>query len=253
MLARKSLAVALICLLALGMAACTRAGTGGRSSAPTDSRGAASLDDNPNTAGAGAEIPEAPSRADDAPLDATSQAQPFVDGIRKEFSDENVTVELWLNRESYTVNDVIDMQVTVFNNAATPIAYAVGSGSNRVPDALNMTLGKLTSLHTPVIATKDMRYDTLPAGGSVTFALPYAPFTANAGDLPGPGLDQTLDWFTGNADYTAAAAGPQEGSFTFTYQLMETDSSEGPFNELMEGGNPKVITGTFSTELIEAR
>lgn len=239
--------LAVLCALALmvGMAACNT--SGGNSSTSSLPGGT------PGTAGAGTELN--PETSPDEPADnGDDVSSPDGDGapVKEQFSDDNVTIDLELDRADYTINDIIGLKVTITNNAETPIVFTQGSGSNRIPDGLKVTLGELTAMYQPVVATMDMRYESIAAGKSVTYELPYAPYVAAGESLLGPGLDQTLEFFLDNEDYTAAEVGDLDGTLTFTYQLMESESIEGPYTELSEGGNPHVITGQFSTGIVDA-
>jgi len=232
--ARKMLAVLFAILLMIGLAACNR----NRNNEVT------SL---PGTAGAGTELSPSPSLPDESSMvELDNRAG------RYEFSDANVTIDLSLDREEYTVADMLDITVTITNNASTPIVFTSGSGSNIVPDGLQVTLENLTPMYRPLAATMDMQYSHLSPGESATFHLPFAPYVGLGENLAGPGLDQNLDFFRDNPDYAPVEAGEIRGTLTFTYQLMETESIEGPYNELMEGGNPNVITGEFVTNIVEA-
>ncbi len=237
---RKMLAVLFTLLLIVGMTACNRNRNNEVSPLPGGT---------PGTAGAGTELSSPPSRVDGL---GSSEVEVDNRSGRHEFSDTNVSIDLKLDREEYTVSDMLDLNVTIKNNASTPIVFVGGSGSNIVPDGLQVTLDELTPMYRPVAATMDMQYSNLAPGESVTFNLPFAPYVGTRQDLLGPGLDQNLDFFRSNADYTPAKAGKINGTLTFTYQLMTTESIEGPYNDLMEGGNPHVITGDFTTNIVDA-
>ncbi len=237
--ARKMLAVLLTLLLMVGMTACNRNRNNDVSPLPGGT---------PGTAGAGTELSPSPS----LPQDESSIVELDNRAGRHEFSDANVSIDLSLDREEYTVGDILDIEVTITNNASTPIVFTSGSGSNIVPDGLQVTLDDLTPLYQPLAATMDMQYSHLSPGESATFRLPFAPFVGVGENLMGPGLDQNLDFFRDNPDYAPVQAGEIRGTLTFTYQLMETESIEGPYNDLMEGGTPNVITGEFTTNIVEA-
>ena len=237
---RKMLAVLFTLLLIVGMTACNRNRNNVVSSLPGGT---------PGTAGAGTELSSHPSRVDGL---GSSEVEVDNRAGRHEFSDANVTIDLSLDREEYTVSDMLDLNVTIKNNASTPIVFISGSGSNIVPDGLQVTLDELTPMYRPTAATMDMQYSHLSPGESVTFNLPFAPSVGLRQDLMGPGLDQNLDFFRSNADYAPATAGRINGTLTFTYQLMENESIEGPYNDLTEGGNPHIITGEFTTNIVEA-
>lgn len=244
MKARKIIAIVFTCILVMALAACQN--NQNQNSATSLPGGT------PNTAGAGMERPDS-SLPEDTVLEEDERSQADLNsGAAFEFKDDNVSIDLSLDRESYTVNDMVGLNITITNHAPTAVVYQKGSGSNRVPDGLQVSLGELTGMYQPVIATMDMQYGHLAPGESVTFEMPFAPYVATKENLLGPGLDQTLDWFTGNEDYAPAQGGEVQGSLSFTYQLMETESIEGPYTELSEGGNPHVIEGTFSTNLVEA-
>lgn len=247
---RKLLTIGLACLLAFSMTACNKSKNQQHVPQASSLPGA-----NPSTAGAGAEISPVESLPPDTLKDHETSEGIEIDNRtgRHEFADSHLTIDLSLDREDYTVNDILDLKVKITNHSDQAVAFQKGSGSNRVPDALVVTLGRLTSLHHPTIATMDMQYEVLEAGKSLEYEVPFAPYTPLADDVMGPGLDQTLDWFQGHEEYEPAHAGKVDGTLHFYYQVVEGDTFEGPFTELVEGGTPSVIKGEFTAHIVEAR
>ena len=137
-----------------------------------------------------------PQEPEDGPEE--SRQEPHLDGRhgRDEFQDENVKVEISFDRADYTAENIIGLEVTVTNQSQQTIAFPRGSGSNRVPDGIRVTLGELVPLYKPMIMTMDFQVDELEPGESVTYQLPFAPFInigPNAGF--GVGFDLPLEFF----------------------------------------------------------
>jgi len=163
------------------------------------------------------------------------------------FSDENLTVSISFDRESYTVDEMIGLQATITNNSSQPIIFEKGSGSNSVPAALTVTMGAFVNTYTPMIATMDYQVESLEPGQSVTFALPHAPYIPANPHFHGFGFGQGVEFFRTD-DYTPAEPGEARGSFTFRYLVSQGVE---PIMHDFSEENIIEISGEFSTVIVE--
>jgi len=167
----------------------------------------------------------------------------------KEFSDENVHLEFYFDRAEYTHSDVVNIRATVTNVGDETVVFVKGSGSNVVPDALRVTLGDMTALFRPAIATQDMQHQLLEPGEYAVFELPFAPYMPAAEQALPPlvGFVESLEFFQ-NEDWVHLPAGDIEGEISFSYvtrageeDLIITDEDE-----------VFVVEGRFTVRLVEA-
>ena len=166
-----------------------------------------------------------------------------------EFSDENVLVTVSFDKPQYTQNEIAGLKVTVTNIGEETVVFVKGSGSNIVPDALRVTLGDMTALFHPIIATMDMQHQLLEPGETAVFMLPFAPYMpAQEQEFPPlVGFVDNLEFFQ-NEEWVLVPAGEIEGALSFSYvtrtdadNLMITDEDE-----------VSVVEGTFTIQLAEA-
>jgi len=210
---RKLALYALICVLALTLAAC---GNSAPPASDTESGASEPADEN---------------------------------GYVEVFADENVTVSLSFNRNAYNFEEIIGLEATITNNCANTIVFPVGSGSNRVPDGLTVTIGSLADMYKPAIMTMDFRIHELASGESITYQLPYAPFVAlGDGVIPGAGLDQTIEFFQQSENYIEADRGDTQGTLRFVYDIAEDPED---LSNLLGGEFSNIIEGTFYVQIIE--
>ena len=167
---------------------------------------------------------------------------------KKAFSDEYVTVKVSFGQESYSTNELIDMKVAITNDSDKIIVFEKGSGSNRVPQALQVNLGGFANTFTPLIATADFAVETLEPGQSVSFDLPHAPFTPVGEQMHGVSFGENIDFFK-TEDYTPAQPGEVRGELTFKYLLKEEGTE--PVMHDFGGDNVRVIRGEFSVMITE--
>ena len=167
-----------------------------------------------------------------------------------ELSDENVLITLSFDRPYYTHSQILGLTATVTNIGEEVIVFQKGSGSNLVPDALQVALGELVPLFRPAIATMDMQYMSLEPGESTTFELPFAPYVPAEPDPQfGPlvGFVDDLEFFQ-NDEWVRAEAGDIAGSIIFSYAVRE---GEDEFFMIVEGDELFVVEETFTVRLIE--
>lgn len=140
-------------------------------------------------------------------------------------SNENVEMVLTMAKPRYTLGEFVDVTIKLTNIGDTPLAYVQGSGSNKVPDALNVQIGDLISVYKPQITTNDYRTHILQPGESVEFSTPFVPYTLKGDEmlLPVP-PDSTLEYFQ-TEDFAPAATGTVDGKATFTYSLAPVEGN----------------------------
>ena len=201
----------------------------------------------PNTAAAGNEGDA--SSEDEKPSNGESSGPKEENGNGKKiFSDEYVTVEVSFGQESYTTDELIDMKVTIKNDSDKIIIFEKGSGSNRVPQALQVNFGGFANTFTPLITTADFNVETLEPGQSVSFDLPHAPFTPVGEQMHGVSFGENIDFFR-TEDYTPAQPGEVRGELTFRYLLKEEGTE--PIMHDFSGNNLRTIHGEFSVMITE--
>ena len=143
----------------------------------------------------------------------------------QEFSDENVQLAIFFDRPQYTHSDIINMFTTITNIGEQVVVFTKGSGSNRVPDAIEVELGQLAELFRPIMMTMDMQTSVLEPGESVTFALPFAPYVYADTDAEFPpmiGFDRDIEFFQSD-EWVRAQTGEIAGSINFSYVTRGAD------------------------------
>jgi len=161
--------------------------------------------------------------------------------------DDWVRVEIEGFRGIYTAADIVDLNILVTNKGAKQISYVKGSGSNSVPDALQVELDNLIALYHPdVMVTLDYGVEMLEAGETVRFECPIAPYRTELENfLPEKGSG--IEFFRDNEAFTPAQAGIIQGIIRFSYIPL---TEEGEPN-LMLYDETDVVTaeGDFSIEI----
>jgi len=162
------------------------------------------------------------------------------------FSDRNVFVTLYYNRRYHTQEHIIGLSATITNIGEERVVFQVGSGSNRVPDALQVSLEPFTALFRPAIQTNDMQHHVLLPGESVTFELPFAPYRpANAESEPMIGFVEDLEFFQ-NEEWVLVPIGEYTGTVTFNYVIRD----EGEADMISEGDEQFTVEGRFQLILL---
>ena len=188
--------------------------------------------------------PVAPAPLPEIDLINTDQQEPAPQGERyetHEFSDENVSVTVFYDRPLHTHEHMVNLTAIVTNIGQETVVFQVGSGSNRVPDALYVELGPLTALFRPAIQTMDMQHSTLAPGESVTFQLPFAPFEHVSGEEQFIGLDRDLAFFQ-DEEWIPVPIGEYLGKISFTY-LTRGEGEDYFF--IVEGDEMSTVEGNF--------
>jgi len=159
-----------------------------------------------------------------------------------EFSDENILVTLFYDRASHTQEHIVGLTAIIANIGEERVVFQVGSGSNRVPDALQVNLEPLTALFRPVIQTMDMRHHVLMPGEYVAFELPFAPYMpAEETEFPPMiGFVEDLEFFQ-NEEWEPVPIGEYIGNLTFSYLIR----GEGEYDMIVEGDEVSTVEGTF--------
>ncbi|MCL2857293.1 MAG: hypothetical protein FWE19_06190 [Oscillospiraceae bacterium] len=168
----------------------------------------------------------------------------------QEFSDENVQLTVFFDRPQFTHSDVVGVFATITNIGEEIVVFTKGSGSNRVPDALTVNLGELTALFHPAVMTMDLQTSWLEPGESVTFALPFAPYTHTDTDAAFPpmiGFDRDIEFFQGDDEWVRVQVGEIAGSVSFSYVTRGADD----FFIIVEGDEIFELEGSFAVNLTE--
>lgn len=192
--------------------------------------------------------PAAPPPADieDYPHEETSNS-PGSHG-NSEWSDENVRVQIFYDQKYNTHENIVGLTAVVTNIGDQTLLFQKGSGSNRVPDALQIDLGNLTPLFRPIIMTMDMQHAWLEPGESLTFELPFAPYMPAVEQEFPPlvGFDVTLDFFQ-NEDWVRVPVGEYTGTISFSYTLP----GDSEFMIVVEGDEIHSVGGNFQLILLD--
>jgi len=233
---KRVLPVAICLVLAVALAACGSPNTG---------------------ATAGADVPFNPRPEADLPYDAytpeeNTPEEYAPDGENVVFTarNENVVIEVIARSTPYSTGDFIYLYMQVGNIGDVPLAYIHGSGSNTVPDALQINLGGLMGTYHPGMMTMDFQTHILEPNGILEFEIGFAPYTANVpfpSPMP-PGAG--LDFFADNEEFTPASPGVFESTVSFSYAIMHDDGGEesGPLF-FIEEGDLITLSVDFSIEL----
>lgn len=176
-----------------------------------------------------------------------SSSAPASQQVEYFFEDESVKIALLMDQAEYTLNNVIHTTVTITNQSDVPIIYIKGSGSNRIPEAMQIELGQLAGLFYPEMMTMDYRVDILNAGESVTFECPFVPYISKEGRKEF-GFDKDLSYFQSD-EFEPASPGQIEGTVRFHYVVSTAES----ISELdqVEKGPQITLSGEFSTMIVE--
>ncbi|MCL2579301.1 MAG: hypothetical protein FWE32_04640 [Oscillospiraceae bacterium] len=159
-----------------------------------------------------------------------------------EFEDENLSVSVFYTRPMHTHEHIVVLIAEITNIGEDTVVYQIGSGSNRVPDALTVELGPLTALFKPVIQTMDMQHGTLEPGESVTFSLPFAPFTHESGEEQLIGFDRDIAFFEEDEEWQPVPIGEYIGNIRFEY-LVRGEGEDWFF--IVEGDELFSVGGDF--------
>lgn len=161
------------------------------------------------------------------------------------FSDDMLTMVVEISQAAYTINDIIDVRVSIINNSGGMIQYVHGSGSYIVPDALRIGLGGLNPLFFPEIMTMDYQVSVLEPGETMSFDCPFAPYIPNSGEFVyGTGHD--LSFFE-QGDFTPVPAGILAGTAEFSYMPMPEGSEVSPLP--MDDAKTSTLGGEFSVTI----
>ena len=167
----------------------------------------------------------------------------------REFSDENVNITIFFDRPQFTHNDIVGLHATITNIGEEIVVFTKGSGSNRVPDALQVNLGEMTALFRPGIQTNDLQTSSLAPGESVTFPLPFAPYMyadTEAMFPPPVGFDRDIEFFRSD-EWIRVEEGEIEGTISFSYVTRGPDD----FFIIVEGDEIYVLEDNFAVNLTE--
>ena len=159
-----------------------------------------------------------------------------------EFADEHVSLTVFYDRPLHTHEHIVNLTAVVTNIGQETVVFQVGSGSNRVPDALRVELGPLTALFRPAIQTMDMQHSTLAPGESITFALPFAPYAHVSGEEQFIGLDKDLAFFQQDEEWVPVPIGEYIGQISFSY-LTRSEGENEYF--IVEGDELFKVEGSF--------
>ena len=168
---------------------------------------------------------------------------------QSEFSAENsnLSVQVFANQESYSLEELIELHVRITNIGEEPITFIHGSGSNTVPDAIRFDLGGLANVYGPGIMTMDLQTHKLQPGETIEFATPFAPYIATV-EFPHPvPPGQGIEFFADNEEFVRAEAGVIEGTLSFTFRVVDEEDEFAMI--FVEDENVDTITVDFTIEL----
>lgn len=134
-----------------------------------------------------------------------------------EYDDGRIVMVLETSKPDYHTKEFVDLTVTLINSGQDPVMYVKGSGTARVPSALEIDLGGLNPVYVPQIMTTDFQMEVLEPGESVSFECPYAPYIPENGEFV-YGTDHDIAFFE-EGEFTAAPYGEIKGVVTFSYSL----------------------------------
>ncbi len=200
-------------------------------------------------------------------LPETSAPEAEKEVFRK--ADDNVEMEVLMVKPSYTHQEYIGLTVKITNIGNKEVAYAQGSGSNTVPDAIQVTLGNLVGVYMPEISTNDYQAHVLNPGESIEYSTPFVPYAyANADTVVPIPPESPMEFFQSDK-FSLVPAGKLDGTVTFTYAVtpsetnsenaveatesaMEESRLEEPSIGLLQSGEVTTLQLPFSVELTEA-
>jgi hypothetical protein len=220
----RMLLIAVCLMVTAAVAACSTPGTGPAPAAPS--------------------FPESTPAANSSPAqEPAEEGDAMMEGEYKIFTarDEHVAIEVFVRSEPYSVGDFVHLYMQVANIGDVPLAYVHGSGSNTVPEALEIDLGGLFGVYRPAIMTRDFQTRMLNPGDILEFDIAFAPYTANAESALPPPPGTGLEFFADNENFSPALPGLFTGKVAFSYTVADEESEEdsqeevGPFFLVQEG------------------
>ena len=165
----------------------------------------------------------------------------------REWTDGNLRLNIFYNDIYNTHENIIGLTAVVTNIGDETVVFQIGSGSNRVPDALQVEIGSLTPLFRPAIMTMDLQHGQLEPGESITFELPFAPYMPAVEQEFPPlvGFDADLDFFQ-NEEWVRVPVGEYIGNISFSYVIRGEDD----FMMITEEDEIHTIGGDFQLILL---
>lgn len=163
-------------------------------------------------------------------------------------SDENIEMTISFTQPNFTLDEAIASTLTVKNTSEYPIFFTKGSGSNIVPEAMEISLGELAGMFYPQAMTMDMVIGEIQPGETLTFDLKFAPYISKNKDNFAFGTDKDIDFFKSD-DFTPALSGAVNGKVKLTY-LSGIDGNDQ--NKLLMGeaaDQIKTISLDFETAI----
>jgi len=151
--------------------------------------------------------------------------------INRIYSD-HIVLEVIVRSTPYLMDEFVSVYVQVGNVGEYRLSFIHGSGSNRVPDALQISLGNLVGIYKPGIMTMDFQTHALNPGDMLEFDIGFAPFTANIDFpfVPFMSADEgDIEFFEESEDFSPALPGVFEGEVSFSYVVQDSDDELGAF------------------------
>lgn len=120
----------------------------------------------------------------------------------------NLTITLSTDKESYSLDDVIEVLITVINEGDKDAGMLLGSTTQEVPEAIKLDFAGLAPFAPSAVAA-NIGVGSIPAGESKTYTIKVAPYQG-----PNAPVDSDISFFKDNGDYKAG-----EGKYTLTAEI----------------------------------
>jgi len=144
-------------------------------------------------------------------------------------ANDHVVVEVIVRGTPFSMDEFVSVYVQIANVGEDTLSFIHGSGSNTVPDALQINVGDLVGIYRPGIMTMDFQTHTLNPGDMLEFDIGFAPYTSNVdfAFIPFMTSDEAdIEFFEDNEDFSPAIPGIFEGEVSFSYVVHDSNGEE---------------------------